>query len=304
MEFHKFNQIENISKFDDDQCGEWIALEKAHGANFSFVVSLSNVQCANRSKILNSTDKFFGHELIRKRYEHDMLLLYDQIIKVYPDVTSMQIYGELIGGMYIHPQVKKLDISRVQREVQYHPEHQVLFYDIMLSLLTKNIFLPFDEAVKFISMFPDLKVVPIVARGSFTEMSKLNPVYQTLIPNIFDLPEINNNFSEGYVIRNSIHHQMVKLKNLKFLEAPKQRVRGGTKKIQLDDSHELVKYINENRLASVRSKYVQDISRGELVKLVAQDAMEEYKKDYPENKFEENRLFSLGCKHSNILISK
>src|SRR4051794_20531178 len=58
---------------------EWIAMEKIHGANLSFITDGVSILTAKRSGIINTTENFFGSSLIMKKYYNDIIEIFNRI---------------------------------------------------------------------------------------------------------------------------------------------------------------------------------------------------------------------------------
>lgn len=91
-----------------DSIKRWVALEKIHGANFSFTVSKLcdgvEVKVAKRSGYLKDSEKFFGVHQQRGFLEGEKEKAKQLFIAVSechsPGVQIVCVYGELFGGMY------------------------------------------------------------------------------------------------------------------------------------------------------------------------------------------------------------
>ena len=93
-----------------DAIKKWVALEKIHGANFSFTVhasgsdgrEISPSRAAKRSGFLKTGENFFRLEkhptLLKEEGEKARRLFEDVRDNRYPDTTSVTVFGELFGG--------------------------------------------------------------------------------------------------------------------------------------------------------------------------------------------------------------
>jgi hypothetical protein len=118
-----FLNIENI---------EFVVLEKAHGAHYSFHTDGEQVVVGKRTNIILDTYYFYrGHKKVYNKYFSNVIMLYKSVCDQFEDVKYVQIDGELIGGEYLHDDVKQVqDVSRVQKEVNYCPHLEFYAYDI------------------------------------------------------------------------------------------------------------------------------------------------------------------------------
>lgn len=96
-----------------DAIKKWVALEKIHGANFSFTVNVdvhasgSKIEPprpAKRSGYLKSEENFFNlskHPAFFEKERGKIRKVFDDIRSNYfSDVSSVTVFGELFGGIY------------------------------------------------------------------------------------------------------------------------------------------------------------------------------------------------------------
>lgn len=109
--------IEKIKiNFKDDI---FIAQEKINGCNFSFQINYNSsnkdynkIICSSRNQTIgiltdNDAPKLFGtKDLLISKYD-DLYKLKHNIYNFLSNISAMQIYGELFGGLYNHQLVKK-----------------------------------------------------------------------------------------------------------------------------------------------------------------------------------------------------
>lgn len=238
--FQKFSSIENgtnkhIMHLENygylDSNIEWVVMEKIHGANFSFITNGVLVATARRSGMILK-ENFFSSDLIAQKYHQDILEVYRRLSTENPEITTIQIFGEIFGGYYQgYPQTKK----PVQKEVYYNPTIDYLVFDIKIntSQLIPSIvkesddekqeymswYLSQDEVDKYLLDLPLLRGIPITKRGTFDQVSKVDPVFITTIPALYGLPEMEKNWAEGYILKTNCRHPcnqsrpIIKLKN-------------------------------------------------------------------------------------------
>ena len=126
-EYEKMPDSLNKLGFSDAEFSElkkitWVVTEKVHGANFSFVYANGLLKFAKRKEFLSWTDDFFGFQLVVNRLENKVLRLFEQLEKDLP-ARKWQIYGELFGGHYPHPDVPaKENLFPIQTGVYYSPD--------------------------------------------------------------------------------------------------------------------------------------------------------------------------------------
>ena len=91
-----------------DAIKKWVALEKIHGANFSFTVHASGdgkigpARAAKRSGFLKEGENFFrlkkNPALLKDEGEKARKLFIDLREKHFSDASSVTVFGELFGG--------------------------------------------------------------------------------------------------------------------------------------------------------------------------------------------------------------
>lgn len=272
MKFHEYNSLENAyrEKFVD-QCRslgirDWIALEKVHGSNMSFIVDYQNktVTPAKRSSTIGKNPEgrydFMGcHEVVEK-YTTALLAIAEYVGR------SVQVYGELYG-------------QGIQKEIDYGQKDFIVF-DIMDS---DGEFLPHDTVVHLCHI--GLPVVPELGRGSLEEMLSIDREFTSLVASG------DNQIAEGLVIKpllqdvylNSGSRAIIKNKSQKFSEkknkAPKKPYKMPEEVKPLYE--DFLQYLNKNRLINVLSKveYVSQRDFGRVQGMLVQDAKEEFERD-------------------------
>ncbi len=308
LDFRKFSSIENCADrhildlqkygFINDQ-DEWVAMEKIHGANFSFLTDGNCIHTARRSAILTSNDNFFNHDLIAKKYESDVYQIYQKIKSDNPDTTTIQIFGEIFGGHY--PGFKSMR-RPVQKEVLYKNEIDFLVFDIKINKNPENLsdtndiffcFLSQDEIDTYLANLPLLRGVPVLGRGKFNNMISMNPEFPTTIPMMYCLPPIDNNIAEGFVIKLNKRHAgniirpIVKHKNKKFTESKKVLknlpiVTPNNKYVE-----KTLEYCTQNRFNNTISKIGPDNKIEKIQGIFIADAVTDMKKDLNPAELEE-----------------
>ena len=247
-EYEHMPNLHNIEKYYRDPESPtkvnpetiFIALEKIHGTNFSFISDGETVTSAKRGSSLGTTGTFMNSGYIVQLYKDDIAKLYPKLEEKYPYMKSFQLYGELFGGKY-NGETEKGSKS-IQKGVNYCPHNDFMAYDLRITVDTKamkemgkeghidnegniknNFFLSFSEIEEaFQSLSLKIKLVPFLAKGTFDEMVGLNPIFETHVSNVYGLEKLPNNFAEGYVIKAEDEHSnprtIFKYKNPAFLE--------------------------------------------------------------------------------------
>lgn len=318
MNFQKYPSIENLdrTKFvnaiieEGKDYGEWVVSEKIHGCSFAIYMNKIGLKYARRNGFLTYQDNFYNFETVMDQYNLRFKKLYQVISELYNisiDELEVILYGELFGGLYPHDDVEKDKKSTtIQKGVYYSPSNYFYAFDIKVN----NIFMNIDI---FETLMQDCNFLyaKSLAKGFFKDVINYSNKFQTTIPNQLGLPEIENNFCEGVVIKPVISRKLtdgsrviLKNKNNDWKEKEK---RDKTKKPKIldltlvDDEmnmySDLCDLVTENRLRNVLSHIgpVTDKMFGKVQGLFMKDVMEEYKKDNSE------KLNSLSLSRKKVI---
>ena len=287
MEFKKYSEIENtyrqktidLIKEGGLEGGEWEVSNKIHGANFSIWYDGDTVRFAKRTSLLEEGENFYNVNSIKDRLE-----TYAKSVWKKFRATEIVIYGELFGGSY--PDIKS-KTKAVQKGVYYSPELQFYAFDLKVN----GRYIDTDQRV---GVFNEAEVPysPILLRGSFVDCLHVDPVFEDPTYEDFDLPKIENNLSEGVVIKpcepkffGNGSRVILKNKNPKFGEKKKKEK---VKKVLAPEVEEQIanisQFITENRLKNVLSKIGEVTQKdfGKIIKEFNQDIFTDYLKEYEE----------------------
>lgn len=304
FEFKKYSEIENSYRTEflkkihelgyDDPMISYVASVKVDGANFCVSIDENDkMHYSKRTMELERGDTFYNWE---SAMQHDNVPEKVKQIKHLLNAVEVNVYGELAGGKYNHPNVSKENVSAVQGRVQYAPF--VFFYAFDISIVDntgRRYYLDeitFDKICKEVNLIRSI----VVKTGTLQECLEYpndfqDPVAQT----IFGLPPIKDNITEGVVIKpiNPIWlpngaRLIIKNKNDKFKEKM-----GKTGKKPKEPEHDLTElennalnwlneYKTESRLYSVISKIgvVHTKDFGKIMKEFMNDLFEEFNKDH------------------------
>ena len=308
--FMKYNSIENSYRQAFlDKCAfavgneTLVAVEKIHGANFSFVLTETETRVAKRSGLIEDGETFYGHTRFYNRYEPTVRTIFNMIQDIYPTLTQMSVYGEVFGGRY--QGVTNTGAKQVQSGMNYHPDNEFMVFDIRVEFQNGvSTYIPFVDIQELLEdanfMEPDvtkhLKTAPVIAIGTLEELIAINPLFYTKVPSAYGIdenhPRTDADYGEGFVIRgynqdyrtDNGERVILKQKNARFNEKEKEvKIKAA---VTLDDETQakldkICSYINKNRLDAVVSKIgtitQKDFGRvqGELVR----DALEDFEKD-------------------------
>ena len=307
LPFKKFGSIKNTDSPDGKKMlaayGEVdaVAMEKAHGAHFSFQTNGKYIECARRRDVLGPDDHFYNYQDFAALYTEQIIRIYEEITSMLENITSIQIDGEFIGGSYSHPDVKKHNgCSKVQAGVSYCPGHKFFAYDIHCFRTepdgTISSFYVDYYVAESIFKKVDILYAEPVARGTFAELCEMSNVFESIISGVIGLPTIDKNAAEGLVIRPTVERVnmqgsriILKSKNEQFNETI--RTKSTEKKSQkrcpmIDPEIALCidSMVTLNRLESVISK-IGEVTRADFGKLMGGlncDVLEEFPQTYPD----------------------
>lgn len=300
MDFKKFTSIENSYRQKEIQSiqinfpgAQFVVQEKIHGSNFSFWTDGETIRCAKRSGFIKENENFMDYEIVLDRHGKDILELFKNLKEekyLVEDLQELTLFGEIYGGTYPHPDVKALSVTRIQKGVFYSPDVNFIAFDIKAN----GNYVPFKK-FKAACMVGKIPFLDSIFEGTLEECLAVGNKYQTTLPAMHGLPEIENNTCEGNVIRpldvlyfGNGQRVILKNKNEAFSEkknkggsAPKPPVEvpAHIQELQLEG----VRYITENRLRNVLSKVgeVKQKDFGKLLGMFSKDVMEDFGKDEP-----------------------
>ena len=278
MEFKKYQSIENA--YQDRYIEKWVGYyadllnetfiltEKIDGANFSIMVEQEEIDYAKRTCKLNIADSFFDYQSAIVLYQEEFKLV--QAYMKLNNIKDIRLFGELFG-------------NGIQRRIFYSKHKEIRLFDCEIDGVLLCQF-DFIELLKSIGIFH--MYVPIIAIvDSLEKALAYNIKFDSKISNKKD------NLCEGVVIKqyNSLFKWndgrvfYLKNKNEKFSEQNKvlKTLFVPTEKFLLAQEN-YCRYLNENRLQGLISKIgmIEDKSQiGEYIKLMTQDAKEDYLKD-------------------------
>jgi Rnl2 family RNA ligase len=311
MEFMKYTSIENSYregfiykvKMNLPRDTIFCVQEKIHGSNFSIWYDGKEFKFAKRTSFLQDSEDFFHYP------EAIPADLFSKIHNIYQYVNcnELVIYGELFGGVYPHPEVKKNNnVKAIQKGVYYSPDIHFFPFDIKLD----GEFLNSDD---FGTLFNNFNIphIKTLFTGTLDECLNYPNEFQTTIPEILGFPTIENNICEGVVIKPIIpkflpngERVILKNKNSKFSEKEhEEKSRKPKPELSQSENENLVllsEYITENRLRNVISKIgsITEKDFGKLNGLFNKDILEDFLKDH------EEKFNSLAKDSQKVLTKK
>jgi len=300
MNFKKYPSIENSyrKKIIDYLItqgltkGEFIVQEKAHGANLSFWYDGNELLSAKRSSFIVNED-FYNHEPVVEKYSEKVINLFKLLKEKGYDFQVLALYGELIGGIYKHDDVKKdTKATKIQKGIYYTPHNDFYAIDIALDydFINIDIFYELMEETGFLYAKP-------IFRGTFDECVNYTNKFNSQISQWLGFPEVKDNVCEGIVIKSVEPKQfgdrkeliILKNKNEKWAEKAKAKKRFKKPQVKLSPQglelfNKMEVFITENRLKNVLSK-IGSVTLKEFGKIMgafSQDVLEDFKKEHLE----------------------
>ena len=193
MDFLSYPKIELRS--DRYGGGAWIATEKVHGANFTVATDGAEVRFGKRKAWLEPEERFFGWQLLRAELSEAVMSGWRKL----GSQGVLRLHGELFGGHYPHPSVSAIPgCEAVQTGIWYAPDVRFALFDAFVE--PARVFLSFDELVRLAALI-GLPMVPVLARGSRSELRRIPVRYPSRVATSLGLPAIDGNFAEGYVLK-------------------------------------------------------------------------------------------------------
>ena len=284
---YRIKTINEIRKFGfDADDNTWIVLNKIHGANFSLWCNGKEILPAKRSGFILGSEKFSGYKGIVEKYKLDTYDMWEYFKEKLNYDVVLAIYGELFGGSYDHKDVTRNSQStRVQKGVFYTPDNEFYVYEIMVD----GRYISHTELEEICKNFGFIYAVPMFS-GTFNECLEYNPVFEDPLHKEFNLPDIEDNKSEGYVMKPDIpmffpigSRAILKNKNPDFSEKTRSK-----KKIRIEQPEHIKEriasisqYVNKNRLRNVLSHGLNIGQKdfGVLMKEFTKDIVSDYEKD-------------------------
>lgn len=98
---NQYNTYFDIEMYKTDNETKWIATEKIHGTNYSFLYEPTNevIPC-RRSGTLSIDPSFYNHLSVFNKYKDNLPNIFSKLKELYPTLKQIQLYGELFGGLY------------------------------------------------------------------------------------------------------------------------------------------------------------------------------------------------------------
>lgn len=242
------------------------------------------IKLAKRTSIIEDGENFYGCLSVKEKYEKSFRNLIE-FLKETKSCLNIIIHGEIFGGTY--PGRKTEGAVKVQSGIFYCDWNDFYAFDLRCD----GNYLDVDEANNLFQKF-GFFFAKTIFEGSLQECINYKNDFNDPICTWLGLPEVENNITEGIVIRpkmvkkdNSGERIILKSKNSKWSE--KQHHPKVKTEIVLSDEgkilhEEILSYLNENRLSSVLSKLgpIQQNEFGKLMGEMSSDLWKDALKDH------------------------
>lgn len=205
----------------------WVATEKVKGFSMSLITDGTHISVGTRSNILSAKDhydKFPQWYDVFQPYFAKLLDTFKYCNEShFPGLRSLQVFVELFGGDYPHPDVKNIPYNKpIVREdpVHYAPDYHLYAFDIYIN----GDFIPFNQTLDIFEAC-DWLHAKVLAAGTFEDIMQFDvDNLKSFIPEHFNLPEIEGNIAEGIVLR-MLHHtrRFKKKRDIHGLTSPEPR---------------------------------------------------------------------------------
>lgn len=208
----------NIQQYQLLEKLDWVVTEKIHGANFSILVDKEGVLFAKRKEILEVDEDFFGYHSLKEGLTTRAKALFQILVAKNSNIVQINIYGELFGGAYPHPDLpKNLNVEAVQTGIYYSPNIQFSVFDIAYLELESDTFNFINYSLLTVYCeVVDFLCCPALLLGNYAEAVNYPFRFQTTIPALLGLPQLSNNLAEGIVVK--------PVENI-WIDSPKGRIR-------------------------------------------------------------------------------
>ncbi|MCB9226304.1 MAG: RNA ligase, Rnl2 family [Chitinophagales bacterium] len=327
MKFKKYNSIENSYQkkvieqiyFHGFNNHIFVVQEKVHGANFSFITDGNEILCAKRSGFLAKDEQFYNYQYVLKNHKERILKLFKKVKKIYKNIETISIFGELFGGFYPHDKVAQAaNMTMVQKGIHYCPENDFYAFDILVNTET---YLDVETCNKLFEE-TGFFYAKTLKKGTLKTVLKYPNLFISNIPKWKGLPTIKNNTCEGIIIRPETplvfgngSRVILKNKNEKWAEkVKKQKVERIDMPLTEDARNawnNLECFITSNRLKNVLGKEGEFEAKmiGKLIGLMAQDVLQDFLKEHAEiwesiDKTEQKKLKKMMNNSIVALIKK
>lgn len=300
----KFSEIENsyqektlsIIREIVNKNVKWVVLPKVDGSNGSYIISKNDIKIARRSAVITDGSNFDCMLDNLEKYRTRFQCALKEVQSMYPsnNIESIIIFGENFGGSYNHPDVNKVPGSKkIQGRIQYCPHNDFIAFDIAIPTENGNQYMNWELATQVFESC-NILFTPTLFVGTLDECLNYPNNEPDMIHKLFHLPPIENNITEGVVIKPLIEHQfgngqrvILKNKNDKFSEKMKSNKIKVVKEINMSDTENeareaILEFITINRFHNVLS-HIGEVSKkdfGNVLKEYNLDILKDFEKEF------------------------
>jgi hypothetical protein len=148
----------------------FVATEKVHGANFSFMTDGVTIKRAKHSAVLAEDDDMYGNIAVAAA-ERDRLFKLRAVLAEEYKTTWVTVFGELFGGGYRDDKTGKVESIGVKKPVQKKPWYSkdVRFYAFDIYLPELGELVPYKKALAYFATFGFLYAKPLLT-GTLREL--------------------------------------------------------------------------------------------------------------------------------------
>ena len=277
--------------------GDWVVTTKIHGSNFSIFLSKDGEKFSRREGWLEEDEKFYGYKRAIDRHFDKIRKVIDLTLEHFSlnEDANVQLYGEIFGGNYPHPDVKQVnEVSQVQDKVYYCTDIEFYPFDIYVDNDGKRFPVDHDVFEGIVVKAGFTVYSKAIFTGSLKECLAYSNEYPDPTYKNYDLPELEDNICEGNVLKPvkaacepSGSRVILKSKNDRFTERDSKKKKTKVPIEVSEEAQELVntanEYITENRLRNVVS-HLGDVTQkqfGVILKAFSLDVREDMIKDDP-----------------------
>jgi len=309
LAFRQYNSIQNdtetsVEKYLDRNPDEfWVAMEKIHGSNFSFVTNGEEILHCRRKGALKANERFMGYEDVAKKLDPKFKQLFQELQKnEYPSLRRITIYGELYGGIY-KGEESATGVKAIQLGIYYSPAIEFQTFDIHVEYEGFSMYMDYKLATKYLKAL-EIPYARVIYEGTLAELhAKLTALdlnhYESLVYLDHGLPKVEDNFLEGFVIKKNGPTEedpgrpAIKIKSDHYKETVHNKTKGEvrTEMKAHRENQKLVKdrlleYVTKNRYNNLVSKLseaeVKDTSfcASEVIKDAWEDMTKEEDPDF------------------------
>jgi len=151
---------------------------------------------------LAGDDPFFGAREVVEHHRRSLESLRDALLDGAPGLVRVEVYGELFGGLYPHPEVQAQPGRPVQDEVCYCPEVRFLAFDLaVVDASGGRAYRPFAEALERFAAH-GVPAIEVLSESTYAAAMAYPVEFPSTLPERFGLPPLRGApLAEGVVVR-------------------------------------------------------------------------------------------------------